>query len=116
MVLMVVGAMLFSMGGSGHAQPKGEKVTLKGEVVDLWCYMEGGDRGAAKKACATACATAGNPIAILDAGGSVYIAAGLKDHQPGKDLLLKRMSSEVTVTGTLVKGGGVQMIYLDSVK
>ncbi|MBI3263715.1 MAG: hypothetical protein HYZ58_11280 [Acidobacteria bacterium] len=116
MVLIVIVGMLFLMGGSGNAQPKGEKVTLKGEVVDLWCYLEGGDRGPAKKACATACATAGNPIAILDAEGNLYVAAGLKDHQPGKDLLLKRMSSEVSVTGTLVKKGGVQMIYIDSVK
>jgi hypothetical protein len=116
MVLIGIAAMLFLMTESGHAQPKGEQVTLKGEVVDLWCYLEGGDRGAAKKACATACATAGNPIAILDAAGNLYVAAGLKDHQAGKNLLLKRMSSDVTVTGTLVKKGGVQMIYVDSVK
>jgi hypothetical protein len=32
------------------------------------------------------------------------------------ELLLKPMSSDVTVTGTLVKKGGVQMIYVDSVK
>ncbi len=38
------------------AQPKGPTVTVKGEAVDLWCYMEGGDRGPAKKDCATACA------------------------------------------------------------
>jgi len=38
------------------AQPKGATVTIKGEAVDLWCYMEGGDRGPAKKECATACA------------------------------------------------------------
>ena len=25
------------------AQPKGATVTIKGEAVDLWCYMEGGD-------------------------------------------------------------------------
>ena len=116
MVLIGIGGMLFLMGGSGHAQPKGDKVTVNGEVVDLWCYLEGGDRGPAKKACATACATAGNPIAILDTAGNLYVAAGLKDHQPGKTLLLKRMSSDVTVTGTLVKKGGVQMIYVDSVK
>lgn len=48
----------------------------------MWCYLEGGDRGPAKKACATACARAGNPIAILDASGNLYVAAGLKDHQP----------------------------------
>ncbi len=28
-----------------NAQPKGERITIKGEVVDLWCFMEGGDRG-----------------------------------------------------------------------
>jgi len=51
------------------AQPKGPTVTVKGEAVDLWCYMEGGDRGPAKKDCATACAKAGNAIGIVDAKG-----------------------------------------------
>lgn len=27
------------------AQPKGERLTVKGEVVDMWCYLEGGDGG-----------------------------------------------------------------------
>lgn len=98
------------------AQPKGARTTIAGEVVDLWCYLEGGDRGPAKKQCATACAKAGNPIGLVDAKGHVYVAAGLKDHQPAQALLLQKMSSEVTVTGTLVKAGGVQMIYIESVK
>lgn len=98
------------------AQLKGQKVSVKGEVVDLWCYLEGGDRGPAKKECATSCAKAGNPIGILDAKGNLYVTAGLKDHQPGRELLQDKMSQEVTVTGTLVKKGGVQMIYVDSVK
>jgi len=99
-----------------RAQPKGERITVKGEVVDLWCYLEGGDRGPAKKQCATACAKAGNPIGILDAAGNLYVAAGLKDHQPAQTMLLNRMSDEVTATGTVVKKGGVQMIYVDTVK
>ena len=98
------------------AQPKGERVTITGEVVDMWCYLEGGDRGLAKKACATACAKAGNPIGILDAKRNLYVAAGLKDHQPAQTLLLDKLSSDVTVTGTLVRKEGVQMLYVDSVK
>jgi hypothetical protein len=97
-------------------QPKGERVTVTGEVVDMWCFLEGGDRGPAKKACATTCARAGNPIALVDAKGNVYVAAGLKDHQPAQALLLDKMSDEVTVKGTLVKKGGVQMIYIESVR
>jgi hypothetical protein len=98
------------------AQPKGERATVRGEVVDLWCYLEGGDRGPEKKQCATACAKAGNPIALLDSKGNLYVAAGLKDHQPAQTLLVNKMSEEMSVTGTVVKKGGVRMIYIDTVK
>ena len=98
------------------AQPKGARVTITGEAVDMWCYLEGGDRGPAKKECAAACAKAGNPIGILDATGQLYVAAGIKDHQPALALLIDKMSRQVTVSGTLVRKGGVQMIYIDSVQ
>ena len=98
------------------AQPKGERVTVTGEVIELWCYLEAGDRGAAKKACATACAKAGNPIAIVDAKGQLFTLAGLKSHQSAQELLLDKMSETVTVTGTLVKNPNVQMIYIEQVR
>jgi hypothetical protein len=98
------------------AQPKGDTVTLKGEVVDLWCYLEGGDHGADHKSCAVACAKAGNPIGILTEKGELYVAMGMKEHQPGKDVLLAKMAETVTVEGTLVKKGGIQALYITSVK
>lgn len=100
----------------GLAQPKGPTVTVKGEVVDLWCYLEGGDRGTSHKECSTACAKAGNPIGILDAKGNLYVTAGIQDHQPGRDVLIEKMNDNVTVTGTLVKKGGIQMLYVKSVQ
>jgi len=108
--------MLLAATVSVVAEPKGQHATINGEVVDMWCYLEGGDRGPSKKACATACAKAGNPIGVLDAKGNLYVAAGLQDHQPARDLLIAKMSDQVTVSGTVVKKGGVQMIYIDSVK
>ena len=41
---------------------------------------------------------------------------GIKDHQPGKDVLISKMAETVTVEGTLVKKGGIQVIYVSSVK
>ena len=41
---------------------------------------------------------------------------GIKDHQPGKEVLLEKMTETVTVEGTLVKKGGVQVIYVSAVK
>jgi hypothetical protein len=109
-------ALLVLSGVVAFGQPKGDKVTVKGEVVDLWCYLEGGDRGADHKKCGTACAKAGNPIGLVTEKDEVYVMMGIKDHQPGKDVLIEKMAETVTVEGTLVKKGGVQVIYVSAVK
>src|SRR5439155_24894060 len=92
-------AELFAGAVIAFAQPKGEDVTVKGEVIDLWCYLEGGDHGAEHKDCATMCAKAGNPIGILDDKGNIYVAMGLKEHQAGMELLSDKMAETVTATG-----------------
>jgi len=115
-VLFVAPALLVLGVWLAFGQPKGETVTVKGEVVDLWCYLEGGDHGADHKKCAVACAKAGNPIGLVTEKDEVYVMMGLKDHQPGKDVLIDKMAETVTVEGTLVKKGGVQVIYVSSVK
>jgi hypothetical protein len=98
------------------AQPKGDAVTIKGEVVDLWCYLEGGDHGADHKQCAISCAKAGNPIGLVTEKGDIYVMMGIKDHEPGKDVLIGKMADTVTVEGTLVKKGGIQVVYVSAVK
>ena len=98
------------------AGPQGETVKVKGEVIDLWCYLEGGDHGAEHKSCAISCAKAGNPIGLLTEKGEVYVMMGIKDHQPGKDVLIEKMAETVTVEGTLVKKGGTQVICVSAVK
>ena len=40
----------------------------------------------------------------------------MQDHRPGRYVLIDKMNEDITVTGTLVKKGGVQMIYVKSVK
>ena len=115
-VLFVAPALLVLGVWLAFGQPKGETVTVKGEVVDLWCYLEGGDHGADHKKCAVACAKAGNPIGLVTEKDEVYVMMGLKDHQPGKDVLIDKIAETVTVEGTLVKKGGVQVIYVSSVK
>jgi hypothetical protein len=96
-------------------QPKGKEITAAGELVDMWCYFEGGDHGAAHKACSTACAKAGNPIGLLMQDGKVYVMAGMKDHQPAKDVCVDHMNEVVTVKGVLVSKGGINMLYATSV-
>ena len=42
-VMVVVSALLFAGAQGLRAQPKGRRTTVTGEVVDLLCYLEGGD-------------------------------------------------------------------------
>ncbi len=116
LITSLASALLFVGAIISFAQPKGDTVTVKGEVIDLWCYLEGGDHGAEHKMCAINCAKAGNPIGILTEAGEIYVMMGMEDHQPGRDVLLGKMAEVVTVQGTLVKKGGTQAIYVSSVK
>ncbi len=119
MIAIALGALLavgIAVAVSTHADPTGTDTSIKGEVVDLWCFLESGARGAGHKACAVGCATSGLPIGIVDADGNIYLALGFKDHQSAKDLLLSRMADTVTVSGTLVKKGGFEAIFIKEVK
>jgi hypothetical protein len=109
-VLAFVVAVPFAL-----AQPKGKSITARGELIDMWCYYEGGDHGPSHKACATTCAKLGNPIGLLQKNGQVYVLAGMQDHQPAKAVLVDHMGEIVTVKGTLVSKGGVNMLYVSKV-
>lgn len=103
------------IGTSGFAQQNKQTKTIKGEVVDLWCYMDHAAHGEKHKACAVACAKMGNPIGIVDAEGNVYMAVGSELHQPDRDRLIDKMAQQVTVTGTVISRGGMKMLYVKSI-
>jgi hypothetical protein len=98
------------------AAPKGEAVTVSGEIVDLHCYLDREAKGEGHKACATQCCKAGNPVALLTEKGELFLLLGEKKHQTANDALVEKMAATVTVTGTQVKKGGLQAIYFSSVK
>jgi hypothetical protein len=103
------------IGTAGFAQQNKQTKTIKGEVVDLWCYMDHAARGQKHKACAVACAKMGNPIGIVDAEGNVYVAVGSELHQPDRERLIEKMAQQVTVTGTVISRGGLKMIYVKTI-
>jgi hypothetical protein len=104
------------MSHSKRATSKSAEETVRGEVIDLWCYLDNGDHGAGHKDCALACAKGGEPIGILDSNGNVYVAMGNKAHKFDRDELISRMAETVTVTGRVVKKGGMEALYIASIK
>jgi hypothetical protein len=66
----VVAFVSFSSADSKHAAAP--KTTLKGEVVDMGCYMAHEAHGAKHKECGAKCVAGGMPMGLLTSNGKPY--------------------------------------------
>jgi len=91
-------------------------VTLKGEIVDLGCYLGHGARGADHKSCATRCIANGMPFGLLTAEGKLYLVT--MDHDnPDPFNQCKSLAAEtVVLSGPMVQRSGLMAVEVTSVK
>lgn len=94
--------------------------SLRGEIVDLACYMGHGNpekmRGPSHRKCAETCLKKGMPIGLVTDDNQVYLL--LEDHDnPNPYGQLKEKAAEtVTVEGNKVSVGGSQGFVVESLK
>jgi hypothetical protein len=93
--------------GSGRAKE------IKGEVVDLMCYLDHGAKGEKHEACARKCIEGGGPVGLLS-GDDLYLVIG--DHQPINDQLASKAAEMVTLKGKVVERNGMKMIENAEIK
>ncbi len=95
---------------------KGKPVTLKGEIVDLQCYLVHPDSsvGADHAKCAEACMLKGLPIGLLAEDGSLYLLIG-PGHDSAKGQVAKYAGKSVTVNGVLLEVKGMKSVQIKSV-
>jgi hypothetical protein len=97
--------------------------TLKGQIVDQACYLKNKTDNVGKdhkmpadtKGCAVACATQGNPLALLTADGHVYQIAGELAYDKNKKLV-PHISHRVELTGKTMGSGDKLMIHASALK
>jgi len=80
---------------------------IKGEVVDLMCYLDHGAKGEKHKGCAETCIKGGGPVGLLS-GDQVYLVVG--DHKPLNAELASKAGQEVTLKGQIATRSGMKMI------
>ncbi len=89
-------------------------VAIRGELVDVACYVAGGERGEKHAACARSCAENNLPIGLLDAKGHVFLIID-KDHKPMNATLAPRMGQTVTAHGVVSKRGGIALLEVQKI-
>lgn len=117
-VLQIVAlAIILGFSASAFAQEGDAKkpVTLKGEIVDMHCFVTRGERGPDHAGCANACISRDVPAGFVTEDGTLYV---LLNERPVsvKDKVAGLAGKTVTVTGFAVERNGVKGLQLQSVK
>lgn len=95
-----------------------KEMTVKGEVVDVSCYLAHGDKGKGEShvSCAEACAKNGGPLGILASDGTLYVSVLPDDHSAGPNAkLIDHIGHQVEATGVLRTKGGVNGMMIGKV-
>ncbi|MGA2604058.1 MAG: hypothetical protein ABSG14_07505 [Verrucomicrobiia bacterium] len=103
----VVVAGLVVVGGAWAADAD-SAVTVKGEVLDMACYLDHGAHGEKHAGCAAKCIESGLPVGIKSEDGKTYLLIG--EHKPLNSELAQYAGKTITVKGKLVSRDGINMI------
>src|SRR5579872_2268505 len=106
-VVIGLGVMLAWPAVNRGADSDAATKTVKGEIVDLMCYVDHGAKGEKHKGCAEKCIKSGGPVGLLS-GDDLYLVIG--DHKPMNDELASKAAQTVTLKGKVVEKNGMKMI------
>jgi hypothetical protein len=93
------------------------QMSVTGTLEDSFCYVTMGAHGPGHKACATACAKKGIPVALVEKGtDKMYILLPPKNDTSLPSDVIDKMEDEVTITGDEYEKGGITYLTVSSVK
>ncbi len=112
-MFLAMGAFVMAHGDEAHGE---EQVTVKGEIVDMACYVSHEARGAEHQECAKRCVKGGQPMGLLAEDGSLYLLWA--NHGDGSAFeQAKELAGEmVALTGKESEQGGVKGIEVASIE
>ena len=92
------------------------KVTLEGEILDLYCFMKHPDdgQGADHAKCARTCILKGLPIGFM-VDDKVYLIVG-KDHESAAELVVELAGKPSRITGVMTSHHGMDAIEIESIE
>jgi hypothetical protein len=117
-------AALGTLSQTVSANSAGTAVTLKGELIDTWCYVsqvmgsQSAVIGTSHHVCAVWCAAGGIPVGLLDRdSGEMYIILSVGNDGVGvaNDKLLNMQTHEITVNGRVFPLDGLNYLTIDEV-
>ncbi len=85
-----------------------QEVTVKGEVLDMACYIDHNATGEKHTDCAKKCINSGLPVGIKSDDGKTYLLIG--EHKPLNSELAEYAGKSIAVKGKLSSRDRINMI------
>ena len=131
MTLLAIGgtlAMLLAIGPTGaqsthddHSETTGPEahhgeMTLRGEILDMACYVAHEAKGPDHAACAKRCVKGGQPMGLLADDGTVYLLYA--NHKDGSafEAAKEHAGAKVEITGVAASQAGIRGLEVTAVK
>lgn len=92
-----------------------KEIAVKGELVDLSCYMGHGAKGEGHKKCALKCIKGGVPMGVLTDKGEIYVLLPNHDNEEPYEKAKDLAAEIVEVKGDHQAKGGLNSIIVTSV-
>jgi hypothetical protein len=110
-------ALLLVLGGLSQVYAQAKTVTVKGEVIDTYCYALMGAKGESHRQCAIDCVKAGIPAGLLEEGtGKVYVLLPNKDKTGLPQGVIDKLGRMASITGKVYTSGGSNFLTVESIK
>ncbi|MEQ8366530.1 MAG: hypothetical protein RIB61_07460 [Roseicyclus sp.] len=114
---------LASLPGAADAQTAGQRINVRGEIIDTWCYfsgvMGGPDAvvGSAHHTCAIWCSAGGIPVGLLAEDGTVYMVLRIEgsDESAGGGTQMRLASHVIEVDGMHYERDGLNYLIVSDV-
>jgi hypothetical protein len=113
--VLFVGVVGLLLALGGLSQVYAQSVTVKGEVIDTYCYVLMGAKGESHRQCAIDCVKAGIPAGLLEEG-KVYVLLPNKDKAGLPKGVMDKMGRMASITGKVYTSGGSNFLTVESIK
>ena len=108
---------------AGPAFANGEEITVRGELIDTWCYFSGvmggpeATQGTAHHTCALWCSAGGIPVGLLAEDGTVYMILSIEgdDQNASGQTQLELAAYDVTAAGRVFARDGLNYIVIEDI-
>ena len=102
-----------ALAGDEHG---GGEITLKGEILDMACYVGHGAKGPDHADCAKRCVKGGQPMGLLAEDGAVYLLYASHSDASAFEQAKEFAGQQVELKGVAASQSGIKGVEVHAVK